>query len=49
MNRIKKTTHFGYQTISENQKTNKIKNLFKLVEKKYDLMNDLISLGIYRF
>lgn len=34
MNRIKKTTHFNYQTISEDQKTNKIKDLFTLVEKK---------------
>lgn len=49
MNKIKKTTHFGYQTIPEDQKTNRVKNVFESVASKYDLMNDLMSFGIHRF
>ena len=49
MNKIEKTTHFGYQTISADQKTDKVKNVFESVASKYDLMNDLMSLGIHRF
>ncbi|MBT8506231.1 bifunctional demethylmenaquinone methyltransferase/2-methoxy-6-polyprenyl-1,4-benzoquinol methylase [Coxiella-like endosymbiont of Rhipicephalus sanguineus] len=49
MNKIEKTTYFGYQIIPENQKTDKVKNVFKSVASKYDLMNDLMSLGIHRF
>ncbi|AKQ34015.1 bifunctional demethylmenaquinone methyltransferase/2-methoxy-6-polyprenyl-1,4-benzoquinol methylase UbiE [Candidatus Coxiella mudrowiae] len=49
MNKIEKTTYFGYQTIPENQKTDKVKNVFESVASKYDLMNDLMSLGIHRF
>lgn len=48
MSKIEKTTHFGYQTIPIDQKTSKVKNVFRSVASKYDLMNDLMSLGIHR-
>ena len=49
MSKIEKTTHFGYQTIPADQKTGKVKDIFESVASKYDLMNDLMSLGIHRF
>lgn len=48
MNKIEKTTHFGYQIVSANQKTEKVNNVFESVASKYDLMNDLMSFGIHR-
>ena len=48
-NKIKKMTHFGYQTVPVDQKTDKVKNVFESVASKYDLMNDLMSLGMHRF
>ena len=44
-----KTTYFGYQMISTDQKTNKVKHVFESVATKYDLMNDLMSLWIHRW
>ena len=45
---IEKTTHFGYQTVSETQKTEKVKEVFDSVADNYDIMNDLMSMGIHR-
>jgi len=42
------TTHFGYRTVTENQKSNLVKDVFTSVASRYDLMNDLMSLGIHR-
>lgn len=42
------TTHFGYQTVSENQKKSKVGEVFHSVAARYDLMNDLMSLGLHR-
>ncbi|XP_053136449.1 2-methoxy-6-polyprenyl-1,4-benzoquinol methylase, mitochondrial isoform X2 [Hemicordylus capensis] len=41
-------THFGFQTVSEAEKGEKVYQIFKNVAKKYDLMNDSMSLGIHR-
>lgn len=41
-------THFGFKKVSENQKTGLVKDVFRRVAQKYDLMNDLMSLGIHR-
>ena len=49
MNETEKKTHFGYQTVTDDQKTEKVKDVFELVADKYDLMNDLMSLGIHRW
>lgn len=41
-------THFGYQTVSEEEKTHKVSEVFSSVASRYDLMNDLMSMGIHR-
>lgn len=43
-----KTTHFGYQRVPVNDKANKVAEVFHSVADKYDVMNDLMSLGIHR-
>ncbi|WP_158971025.1 bifunctional demethylmenaquinone methyltransferase/2-methoxy-6-polyprenyl-1,4-benzoquinol methylase UbiE [Chachezhania sediminis] len=43
-----KTTHFGYQTVPEGQKAEKVKGVFTSVASRYDLMNDVMSGGIHR-
>lgn len=42
------TTHFGYQTVSASEKARKVADVFDSVASKYDVMNDLMSLGIHR-
>src|SRR5438445_2269415 len=41
-------THFGYQTVDESQKAGRVRGVFDSVAAKYDLMNDLMSLGLHR-
>ena len=43
-----KTTHFGFQTIEENEKARKVGEVFHSVARKYDLMNDVMSAGMHR-
>ena len=43
-----KTTHFGYQEVSWQDKASRVAGVFRSVAPKYDLMNDLMSLGIHR-
>ncbi|PAU86668.1 bifunctional demethylmenaquinone methyltransferase/2-methoxy-6-polyprenyl-1,4-benzoquinol methylase UbiE [Pseudomonas sp. WN033] len=47
-NDSERTTHFGYQTVAESEKANKVAEVFHSVAAKYDLMNDLMSAGIHR-
>lgn len=42
------TTDFGFETVSAQQKTARVGQVFSSVAGKYDLMNDLMSLGIHR-
>ncbi len=42
------TTHFGYQQVPTEEKVKKVAEVFHSVAAKYDLMNDLMSLGIHR-
>ncbi|AWM81006.1 bifunctional demethylmenaquinone methyltransferase/2-methoxy-6-polyprenyl-1,4-benzoquinol methylase UbiE [Gammaproteobacteria bacterium ESL0073] len=42
------TTHFGYQNVPESQKSKKVAEVFHSVAAKYDVMNDLMSMGIHR-
>ena len=44
----KNVTHFGSKTVYEDQKATLVKNLFYNVSSKYDIMNDLMSVGIHR-
>ncbi len=43
-----KTTHFGYQQVPVAEKAERVRAVFDSVAKRYDLMNDLMSLGIHR-
>ncbi len=42
------TTHFGFATVSTYDKAEMVKSVFDNVASQYDLMNDLMSLGIHR-
>ena len=41
-------THFGFQAVSEPEKARRVRSVFDSVAPKYDLMNDLMSLGLHR-
>lgn len=43
-----KTTHFGSHEVPESAKENLVADVFHSVAERYDLMNDLMSLGIHR-
>lgn len=42
------TTHFGYQQVPIGEKVGRVKAVFDSVADNYDVMNDLMSLGIHR-
>ena len=42
------STHFGYQSVDETDKARRVRSVFDSVAPKYDLMNDLMSLGLHR-
>ena len=41
-------THFGFQTVDETQKAGRVRGVFDSVASKYDVMNDLMSMGLHR-
>lgn len=43
-----KTTHFGYKEVPVEKKAEKVAEVFHSVAHKYDIMNDLMSMGIHR-
>lgn len=47
MTNHEKTTHFGFESVAWNEKEKKVADVFHSVAKNYDLMNDLMSLGIH--
>ncbi len=42
------TTHFGYETVPEAEKADRVRGVFSSVAARYDLMNDAMSLGVHR-
>ena len=44
----KNTTHFGFQTVAEEEKAKKVGEVFHSVARKYDLMYDIMSFGMHR-
>lgn len=42
------TTHFGFQTVREEEKAGRVQGVFTSVASKYDVMNDVMSVGIHR-
>ena len=41
-------THFGFETVPEEEKAKRVAGVFTSVAGKYDLMNDLMSVGMHR-
>ena len=44
-----RTTHFGFRDISVEEKAPMVQGVFESVASRYDIMNDLMSLGAHRF
>jgi len=42
------TTDFGYEKVTPDEKTRRVRGVFESVAGKYDLMNDLMSAGMHR-
>ena len=45
---MKKDYNFGYTKVNPKQKTKLVQNVFSRVASNYDVMNDLMSLGMHR-
>ncbi|RBI71110.1 bifunctional demethylmenaquinone methyltransferase/2-methoxy-6-polyprenyl-1,4-benzoquinol methylase UbiE [Roseovarius sp. TE539] len=43
-----KTTHFGFETVPEDEKAGRVRGVFGSVASRYDVMNDAMSFGIHR-
>ena len=42
------TTHFGFESVDEKDKARRVRSVFDSVASKYDVMNDLMSMGLHR-
>ncbi len=42
------STHFGFETVEETDKASRVRGVFDSVASKYDVMNDLMSMGMHR-
>lgn len=43
------TTHFGYESVSINDKEGRVRQVFENVATDYDVMNDFMSAGLHRY
>jgi len=43
-----RTTHFGFKDVAEDDKAGMVHGVFTNVASKYDIMNDVMSMGIHR-
>lgn len=41
-------THFGFESVDEQDKARRVRGVFDSVAPKYDVMNDLMSMGLHR-
>ena len=41
-------THFGFKKVNEEDKARRVRSVFDSVASKYDIMNDLMSMGMHR-
>jgi demethylmenaquinone methyltransferase/2-methoxy-6-polyprenyl-1,4-benzoquinol methylase len=41
-------THFGFESVDETEKAGRVRGVFDSVASRYDVMNDLMSLGLHR-
>ena len=41
-------THFGFTTVDESEKASRVRGVFDSVAKRYDVMNDVMSMGLHR-
>ncbi len=42
------STHFGFEPVDETDKARRVRGVFDSVAPRYDVMNDLMSLGLHR-
>ena len=42
------STHFGFESVDEQDKARRVRSVFDSVAPKYDVMNDLMSMGLHR-
>lgn len=47
-NSERKTTHFGFRDVPEDAKAGMVHGVFTNVASKYDIMNDVMSVGVHR-
>jgi len=43
-----KTTHFGYTQVPVEEKAERVRTVFESVASNYDIMNDVMSMGVHR-
>ncbi|HYC47604.1 MAG TPA: bifunctional demethylmenaquinone methyltransferase/2-methoxy-6-polyprenyl-1,4-benzoquinol methylase UbiE [Burkholderiales bacterium] len=46
---MNKTTDFGFQQVPEEEKVRRVAGVFDSVARSYDVMNDLMSVGLHRY
>jgi demethylmenaquinone methyltransferase/2-methoxy-6-polyprenyl-1,4-benzoquinol methylase len=42
------STHFGFESVDEREKAKRVRGVFDSVAPRYDIMNDLMSMGLHR-